>query len=153
VSTRECLEHMESRHPSISAEDVTRLLDAFCTRGYVVGDGEVWRWKSSVQSIRTETIVGRAEWAGGLIRVFETLMRRFVERETGMLRHYHYVLTPNAYAQMQLEIQQALDEIIRRAVKRSWEESPEGVKPGHLIVDGLLILGDAPITPKRKERP
>lgn len=153
VSAQECLEHMESLHPSISTDEVTRLLDAFCMRGYVVRDGELWRWKSSVQSIRTETIVGRAEWAGGLIRVFVTQMRRFVEGDKGTLRHYHYVLTPNAYAQMQLESQQALDDIIRRAVKRSWEEAPEGINDGGLIVDGLLLLGAAPITPKRKERP
>lgn len=153
ATAKECLEHMESTNPSISAEDVRQLLDVFCNQGYVVSDGERWYWKSSLQSIKTETIVGRAEWAGGMIRVFVSLLRKFVERDTGMMRHYHYILTPSAYEQLKLELQQAFEEASQRAIRRSWEESPEGVKPGHLTVDGLLILGDAPITAKRKERP
>lgn len=153
ATAQECLEHLESMSPAISAESVRQMLDVFCNQGYLVTDGERWSWKSSIQSIETETIVGRAEWAGGMIQIFVPLLRKFVERDTGMIRHYHYILTPGAYEQLKLELKQAFEEAIQRAIRRSWEESPEGVKPGHITVDGLLILGDAPITLKSKEKP
>jgi len=147
----DCSRHLEEHDYQTTAEEIGKLLAAYCRSGYLVSDGDLYQWKGQAQVIDTAQVVGRASRVAGLVGLISSLLKRHVDSDTVYLRHIHLTLTRNAHDEMVRELRTAVEKTVKRAVLRSLEEDPEQLYPDAVIVDGILLMGSTRRKRGRKE--
>lgn len=147
----ECLRALEAQRSPIQAEELAELLDAYCGLGYLeAGDGR-YRWRFSPLFMNSAELVGRARHTAGLVALMGKALRQFVETDDGTLKHLHVTITRSAYQQMRVELDEAMKDIVKRAIERSIEEDPQGLYTDSVNLDAIVLIGTEHYRPIAKE--
>lgn len=147
ASVLDCQHWLEQRGRRFEAAQLVNLIEAYCSLGYIAKDGHRFRWKQSLLSVDSAQLAGRAERVRQLMPEVVQLFKVYLEDHSMLLRRVKVTLTRNAYEQMKTEIKEATQAAMERAIRRSYEEAPEGFHDNGVDVVGVFMLAASKLPP------